>query len=119
MSFINPDGSFETESNGSPVTEINPLTGVTYTYKFAGAEDLYVNPAGTIAALTIKLPQAESGRRLEIFFSQIVTALTIQDALGNAVTGAPTAATVGLAVTFRRLGPNKVAGVAAKWIKWR
>lgn len=117
--FINPDGTFEAEANGSPVTEINPLTGTTYAFKFAGAQDLYVNPAATIAAFTIKLPQAEAGRELDIVFTQIITTLAIQDALGVAVVGAPTAATVGLAVSFRRMSPNRVAGTAAKWIKWR
>lgn len=113
MSFINPSGTFENEANGGPITVIAPLTGTTF-IMHPGMEDLYVNPAGTLAALTIQLVPAEGGgRELDIFFKTAITALTVLDRLGNAITGAPTAATAGLSITMRHV--NKTIG----WVRWR
>lgn len=60
------------------------------------AEDVSILPAGTIAALTINMPAAPRDKqRVNIFFDQVVTALTQQIASGSGHTlkGALTAAT--------------------------
>ncbi len=112
MSFINASGTFENETGGSPVTVMVPVTGATIAMN-SSQRDLYVAPAGTIAALTIKLPQVASGSKVDILCTAIVTALGIQDRLGNVVAGAPTAATAGMALTMRYI--NRTIG----WVKWR
>lgn len=110
-SFANPDGSFLNESGGSPVRVAVPATGDTITMR--GERALYVNHAADIAALTIMFPSVEPGEKVEIWFVQAVTALTIKDASGNAVTGAPTAATDGLFIVWRFI--NKTIG----WKTWK
>jgi len=67
-----------------------PATGATITC--TGTEtDLIVDPAGTIATLTITLSGAAyDGQRINIYFSQTVTTLTINSAGGKTVKGQPT-----------------------------
>ena len=74
---------------------------------------LYVNPAGTIAALTIKLPTVAGqalGKMVSISFAQIVTALTVQDSAAGAV--ASTAGAVATAHQYRYV--NATIG----WVRW-
>jgi len=79
-----------------------PLTGDTITLT-AGQRLLFVNPAGTIATLTVKLPPTPvAGQIVEMSFSQIVTALTVQDSAAGAV--ASTAGAVGVAIQYRYIG---------------
>ncbi len=55
-----------------------------------------VDPAGTLAALTIKLPNlAVNGQILRLKFSQIITSLTLTGNTGDSVKGAPTSAALG------------------------
>ncbi len=80
-----------------------------------GADDtvLYVNPAGTIAALTIKLPPVAgqaNGKVVCIGFAQIVTTLTVQDSAAGAV--ATTAGAVATAHEYRYV--NATIG----WVRW-
>jgi hypothetical protein len=94
----------------APITTVVPVTGATITLA-AGARALYVNPVGTIATLTIQLPpNPVAGQRVDISFGQIVTALTIQDASGAAVTGAASAGAVGADTVLRYTG--------TAWVKW-
>lgn len=72
-----------------------PVTGDTITVA-ATTRQLIVNPAGTIAALTINLPAASAsmlnGQRIGICGTQIVTTLTSGAGTGNTFsTTAPTA----------------------------
>lgn len=72
-----------------------PLTGATVTLD-AQTRQLIVNPAGTIAALTVNMPAASAtmvdGSRIGICGTQIVTALTMGAGTGNTFsTTAPTA----------------------------
>ena len=91
-----------------PVRTMVPVTGDTIT--LGGERPLYVAPAGTIAALTIKLPPAPADSDIiEISFGQIVTALTVQDGAGNAVQS--TAGAVGTAIQYRFVG--------GAWVRWR
>jgi len=99
-------------ATGSPRVEA-PLTTATITL---GSDDtcLFVNPAGTIAALTVKLPSVAGhplGRICNISFSQIVTALTVQDSAGGAV--ASTAGAVAVAHEYRYV--NATLG----WVRWQ
>ena len=74
---------------------------------------LYVNPAGTIAALTIKLPPVAGqalGKLVSISFAQIVTTLTVQDSAAGAV--ATTAGAVATAHQYRYV--NATIG----WVRW-
>lgn len=91
------------------VTIAVPVAAATITM-IAGERLLYVNPAGTIATLTIKLPPSPAaGQAVELSFGQIVTALTVQDSAAGAV--ATTAGAIGVAIEYRFIG--------AAWHKWR
>ncbi len=104
-------GGFEINrhtASGPPLVVV-PVTTNTVT---CGFEDhvVYVNPAGTIAALTLKLPpQPVAGSICTVSFGQIVTALTVQDA--NAVAVESTAGAVGVANEYRY--------VSSAWVRWR
>lgn len=96
-------GSSGIQSGKLPIVELGagktvlsvPVTTNTITVD-AQTRQLLVNPAGTIAALTINLPAASStmvtGQRIGICGSQIVTTLTMGAGTGNTFnTTAPTA----------------------------
>jgi hypothetical protein len=86
-----------------------PVTTNTVTL---GLDDhaVWINPAGTIAALTILLPpQPSAGSIVSISFGQIVTALTVQDANGNAVESSAGAVSVA----------NEYRFVGTAWVRWR
>lgn len=109
-SFANQDGSFLNEQGSAPVGVLVPTTGTTIAMTKSQSQ-LYINPAATIAALTVLLPPAPAqGQTVTLSFGHIVTALTIQDALGNAVAGAASAGAVGVSTTLKYLG--------AAWVKW-
>jgi len=107
------DGASINASTASgPPRVVVPVTTDTITLT---ADDtvLYVNPAGTIAALTIKLPPvagAALGKVVAIGFAQIVTTLTVQDSAAGAV--ATTAGAVGVAHEYRFV--NATIG----WVRW-
>jgi len=79
---------------GATVLDAAPLTGVTITLP-SGTAKLILNPAGTIAALTVVLPiaaQCLDGQEFFIYSSQTVTALTVTPGSGTTLT--PTITTV-------------------------
>lgn len=91
------------------ITTVTPTTGQTVTMS-AGVRALFVNPAGTIAALTIKFPASPAaGQSVAVAFSQIVTTLTLQDSAAGAI--ATTAGAVGVSQEYRFIG--------SAWVKWR
>lgn len=104
------DGAVAAAANISPaVRTVIPLTGDTITM-LSTDRLLFVNPAGTIAALTVKLPPSPTaGEIVELSFGQVVTALTVQDAAAGAV--ASTAGAIGVAIQYRFVG--------GAWVKWR
>jgi hypothetical protein len=59
-----------------------------------------VNPAGTIAALTITMPDAFDGTDIRISFTQAVTAITHTPKAGDTIIGALTTATAGSFAQF-------------------
>ena len=79
-----------------------PLTGATLTMGSATSNQsvLGLNPAGTLAALTVVLPALPvDGQRALIFSSQIITALTIQ-APGTTINNTVTALTANQSVEW-------------------
>lgn len=111
--FENRDGTFFNETGAHPVRVTAPLTGTTVALKNTES-DLYVNAAGTLAALTIKLcSKPEPGFEHDIASAFAVTALTVQTGLGAAITGAP--ATVAAGGSFVMRYVSKAVG----WVKWR
>lgn len=106
---------------GKLVTNV-PLSGDTVTVD-AQTRQLIVNPAGTIAALTINLPAAGAGmlngQRVGICGTQIVTTLTSGAGTGNTFsTTAPTAMLVpvvtGAASCFEYIY-SKTSATAGVW----
>jgi hypothetical protein len=109
-SFANQDGSFLNEQGTQPVAVLTPLTGTTIALSKA-QNFVFINPAATIAALTVMMPpQPAAGQSVTLSFGHIVTALTIQDASGNAVAGAAAAGAVGVSTTLKYIG--------GAWVKW-
>lgn len=111
-SFSNRDGSFLNENGGANVPYIVvPLTGTTVALP-AGTLVALINPAGTLAALTIKLPSnPQSNDSIQIGYTKALTSLTVQDAAGSAITGSGTAATANTSAEYRYL--------AGAWQRWR
>lgn len=71
---------------------------------------VWINPAGTIAALTVKLPPGpREGSIVSIGFNQIVTALTVQTDAAAAVESTAGAASVA----------NEYRYVSGAWRRWR
>lgn len=76
-----------------------PLTGTTITV-LPGTRHVIIEPAGTLAALTLQLPAASlltEGQKLGYCTTQIITAQTVTAGSGSTVMNAPTAMTVPLA----------------------
>lgn len=72
---------------------VAPATGATVNVGTSGYVRLRINPAATIAALTINLPSSpQDGDTVEISSTQIVTALTLS---GGTIIGALTSMVVG------------------------
>lgn len=111
-SFENPDGTFFNESGGTPPVVKVPLTGDTITMK-SSERSLYINAAGVLAALTVKLPmRPERGEFVEIGTAFGVTALTVQDGFGNAVSGAPTSLVPGASILMKYINST------IKYVVW-
>jgi hypothetical protein len=111
-SFANRDGSFLNEVGTVPVRYTTPLTATTITLTNAD-NYLYVHPAGTIAALTIKLPPNPTpGMTVDICFGAVVTALTVQTSAGVAVAGAGSAGAIGVNQVYRWISEISL------WKRW-
>jgi hypothetical protein len=76
-----------------------PVTGATVALE-STTSNLIVNPAGTIAALTITLPAASDGKIFTISSSQIITALTLTPAGSDTIKNDVTAMTAGQAFSL-------------------
>lgn len=88
-----------TALNAGPYQYAAPLTGASLTLT-AQQRRLIVEPAGTIAALTVVFPAATAlsdNQSMGLCSTQIVTTLTITNGAGTTVLNAPTAMTVPLA----------------------
>lgn len=73
-----------------------PLTGATVAVA-ATTGALVLDPAGTIATLTVTLPAASAlidGQKLALSSSQTVTALTVTAGSGTTISNSPTALTI-------------------------
>jgi hypothetical protein len=84
-----------------------------------------INPAGTLAALTVQFPlNPIEGQRLAIVSTQIVTALTLTAGTGDTINGAATAlaVNVGIEYAYTLAGVVNASGVvvnARTWFKIR
>jgi hypothetical protein len=87
--------------NTEATTYLTPLTGTTVTLA-PGAGITVFNPAGALAALTVKMPASPVDNQSAIFsFSQAITALTVSPNTGQTMgNGLPTAATAGQGFRF-------------------
>jgi hypothetical protein len=93
---------------GGGLAVVTPLTATTVAFA-ANQTLMFINPAGTIAALTVLLPpNPAQGQRAGMSFGQIVTALTVQSASGGAV--ASTAGAVGAEISYRYIN--------GAWVAW-
>jgi hypothetical protein len=80
--------------NALPYQYTAPLTGASVTIA-NNIGSLVIDPAGTIAALTVVMPAAPvDGQWLNIASSNTVTALTLTPGAGQTIAQAPTAITV-------------------------
>lgn len=78
-----PAGNIFTPTTGQTVTLLNSYT------------DWIINPAGTLATLTINMPTSPNdGLLIRVKCTQTITALTVSGN-GNSIVGAPTSITVG------------------------
>jgi hypothetical protein len=112
-----PPGQWTAATNQpGPGTEnvltVYPGTGATVTLT-GGASNVYV-ATGPLAALTVRLPPGPVVRdTAQCCFAQPITVLTVQDADGAAVAGAPTSAYgPGAALIFRYVDPGM-------WVLWK
>lgn len=97
---------------GAVAVDAAPLTGTSITVA-AGTSKLMLNPAGTIAALTVVLPPATSlvdGQSFNIYSTQTVTALTVTAGTGTTIV--PTITTVTAAAPIRLV----YSAAGAKWL---
>lgn len=75
-----------------------PATGGTVTVNNTGYVALILNPAGTLATLTVTLPSGPSdGDKISVSSSQIVTGLTMN---GGTIIGALTTMAVGTFASY-------------------
>ena len=75
-----------------------PLTGASIT--IGEAAKLLINPAGTIATLTVVFPFGTHGRLLTLVSSQVVTSLTVSGASFTGSTPSALAANTPLRFTY-------------------
>lgn len=117
MQFQNPDGSAFTESGGTPLLVVQPTSGSTIALQW-NQRSVYVANTGTLAALTIQLPmKVENGEVIEIAAAKTITALTIVDGAGNAITGVAVAPLELGNRRALRYAKSNYLGVAA-WVPW-
>ena len=99
------------------VSSSSPLTGVTVTANASGLdESINLTPAGTIAALTVTFPtdaNSRIGQFIEVFSSQIITALTLTVPAGTLNGATLTAAAANVSYLFRKTATSNV------WLRLR
>lgn len=111
-SFQQTNGSFFAAAAGLPVTSLAPTSGSTITMAW-NQRDLYLAPAATLAALTIKLPAAPNpGDWVHILSTAAITALTLDTGLGASIPNAPSSMSAGGTVTMRYVSS------AVGWVHW-
>lgn len=96
-----------------------PLTGASITVA-PGTRQVIVEPAGTIAALTLVMPAAATlteGQRFGFCSTQAITALTITDGAGATVQNKPTAMTIPLTTGAASCVQWVYVAAQAKWYR--
>lgn len=91
-------------------TPAAPVTGGTVLVVNTAMNGLtVVNPAGTLATLTVSLPADAAstiGQIERIAFRQIITSLTVNVAGGGTVSGAPATAQINDNIGFQKIATN-------------
>jgi hypothetical protein len=88
-SFANPDHSFFATVQ-SPSVQAGVAAG---TLRMGDPlRPLYITAGATLGSLTVLLPAANPGQRASVTSQAAITTLTLQNAAGGAVAGAPTTA---------------------------
>lgn len=98
MDDVDGDGPDDVTSN-----LYAPATGATIALP-DDIEFVVIDPGATIAALTLQLPvKPYNGQRIEVYFDNVVTALTMEDGVGvtHTIKSALTAATAGGFASWR------------------
>lgn len=86
--------------SGAPYKVSAPVTGGTVTSSY-GLKSNIINPAGTLANLTVNLPTGQYDSYVtRMSFTQAITALVVATTDLSAVVGAPTSAAIGTALQF-------------------
>lgn len=96
-----------------------PLTGATVAVA-AGTRQVIVNPAGTIAALTLTFPAAAlltEGQRVGFCTTQVITALTTTAGANTTLSNAPTAMLVPVATGAASCVEWIYVSSAATWFR--
>lgn len=87
-----------------------PVTGATVTFGTQTTDiDLYLNPAGTLATLTINFPTDGNSfieQVLSVLTTQIITALTVAVSGGTIFGTAATALTSGQVIAYKKIAAN-------------
>jgi len=95
-----PDASSDPAIVGTTYV-YTPLTGTSQAIP-SDAEAVIIDPAGTIAALTLVMPETPyDGQELTLTFDAVVTALTMTPGTGQTLKGALTAGAVAGFATWR------------------
>lgn len=88
-------------SSNSSLVKITPLTGTSYQIP-AGVFTVDIEPAATIAALTVVFPQAPvDNQNVLLMTSQTITALTLTPGSGATISNAPTTLAANTSTEFR------------------
>lgn len=111
-SFQGFDGSFFAENDGGPVNSQVSASAGTIAMNW-NDRSVFVANATVYASQTITMPKkVEVGDFVRISAQNTVTALTIQDGFGTAITGAPNAIDGGQQIVLRYLGSS------IGWVVW-
>lgn len=98
--FYNDSGVIFGLRSGSPFQVTAPAAGATVTSSY-GLRSNILNPAGTLATLTVNLPTGQyDGAITRISSSQQITALTIATTDASLIVGAPATLAAGGAIQF-------------------
>lgn len=96
-----PESGSEDPTVGEKAFYVAPLTGATVTPD-VGTEFCMIDPAGTIAALTLNMPATPfDGQRFTVNFDAVVTALTMAAPASATIKAALTAATAAGYATWK------------------
>lgn len=118
---VNPQtAKYTFQQIGAGATQYSvPTTGTTITVA-AATRQVLIEPAGTLAALTLQLPPAsalQDGQRLGYCTTQVITAQTVTAGSGTTVMNAPTAMLVPVATGAASCVAWQYVASTTKWYR--